>query len=256
FDGSYIKSIKLPMIFTDFIPNPSGPGYYLYTLDNYNTGFMPEYTLDKDYVITMVNSLFNPDHGIEEIYLDPSANPSRYNGQKLFHYGNSVGFINNYSNDLYTIKNGEVHSLVSFRINGIKFQPKEYIKTADGIRFLETLDKGYSFIENMSLANHRIMENISISSVYSDRQYDKVYLSFDMETKDYHFYSELLDSSNTFTIGPYYLVDNPTKYDAYAVIQPKSIEEMEETNYPRRQMILDMLEQNNNNPILALLKFK
>lgn len=135
FDGSYIKSIKLPMIFTDFIPNPSGPGYYLYTLDNYNTGFMPEYTLDKDYVITMVDSLFNPYHGIEEIYLDPSANPSRNNGQKLFQYDNSVGFINNYSNDLYTIKNDEVHSLVSFRINGIKFQPKEYIKTADGIGF-------------------------------------------------------------------------------------------------------------------------
>lgn len=86
YGGQYISSSQLPMIFTDFIYDPSFAGYYLYTLDNYNTGFMPAYSLDKDYVIVKADGEFQPIHGIEEIPLDQTSNPYRNNGNKLFYY--------------------------------------------------------------------------------------------------------------------------------------------------------------------------
>ncbi len=184
YGGQYISSSQLPMIFTDLIYDPSSAGYYLYTLDNYNTGFMPAYSLDKDYVIVKADGEFQPIHGIEEITLDQTSNPYRNNGNKLFYYQKSVGFINNYSNDLYLIQEDGIQNLVSFEFNGVKFQPKEYIKNADGIRFLKTLENGFSFVSDLSITNSHIVETISVSSENPSRKYDDIYLFYDMNSKD------------------------------------------------------------------------
>src|SRR5690606_12361524 len=184
YGGQYISSSQLPMIFTDFIYDPSFAGYYLYTLDNYNTGFMPAYSLDKDYVIVKADGEFQPIHGIEEITLDQTSNPYRNNGNKLFYYQKSVGIINNYRNDLYLIQEDGIQNLVSFEFNGVKFQPKEYIKNADGIRFLKTLENGFSFVSDLSITNSHIVETISVSSENPSRKYDDIYLCYDMKSKD------------------------------------------------------------------------
>lgn len=119
---------------------------------------------------------------------------------------------------------------------------------------MKTLENGFSFVSDLSITNSHIVETISVSSENPSRKYEDIYLFHDVKSKDYKVYSGLEDNTGTFALHRIYLFDQPFDYDAYAVIQPKSIEEMEETNHPRRQMILDVLEENNNNPIL--LKFK
>src|SRR5690606_34350342 len=86
--------------------------------------------------------------------------------------------------DLYLIQEDGIQNLVSFEFNGVKFQPKEYIKNADGIRFLKTLENGFSFVSDLSITNSHIVETISVSSENPSRKYDDIYLFYDMESKD------------------------------------------------------------------------
>lgn len=256
YQGEFINSVPLPLIFADLISDPYQEGFFLYTLDNCNTCFMPKYGLDKNYFVTKTDSLFQPLFGIEEIESTPDVGSFRNNGNKLFYFGNAIGFINNYSNDLYLIREDGLESLISFDIDGLPFRPKEYIKNADGIRIIKVMEEGFSFVDNLSITTDGIFESITIPTINPKRKSDRIYLYYNMHTQDYTFYSSLEDSSNTYTIGQFYLDPHSSSYDAFAVIQPKDIEEMRESDHPVGKQILSMWKENSNNPILALFKLK
>src|SRR5690606_8933297 len=256
YSGNYIGTTDIPFLFSDIIQDTKSDGFFAYTLNNNNNYYMKNFGLQHDYVIIKTDNLYIPQYGIEEITLTPDISPFKNNGNKLFYYESNIGFINNYSNDLYLIDEYNIKSFVSFRINGMNFQNPEFIKTGTGTPFKETLESGFSFVIDLSVSNERLLETIMVESKHTDRKYDKVYLSYSFKNKEYIFYNYMEDSSYTYSIGRYYLETLSSNYDAYAVIHPKYIEEMEETDHPRRKLILDMLEENNHNPILALLKFK
>ncbi len=84
YQGKFINSVPLPLIFADLISDPYHEGFFLYTLDNCNTCYMPKYDLDKNYVITKADTAFQPMYGIEEIESTLDVGSFRNNWNKLF----------------------------------------------------------------------------------------------------------------------------------------------------------------------------
>lgn len=121
---------------------------------------------------------------------------------------------------------------------------------------MSTLEKGFSFVGDVSVSKDRILQYIMVPSSDPNRKFDPVFLYYNLDDNEYTFYSTLEDSSGTYAIGEFYIDAHSSNHDAFAMIQPKDLEDLEESDHAVRQELISLLEENIMNPVLALLKFK